>query len=305
MIAHFYIMAESFVNNAAYSLHVIEDKIKRLAEDVQLINQYKDENKVYTNYTDLYPQLFYGGYTVGDFICEPTKLKEEGVDRDVINAMFKVIEKSEETSLTSAEVISELLNWNDDNNAHGLIAFHNVGSLSPESQVVYGVDSWYKFKRYFLGEFPKDEKYFLGQCEKYFPRLTFHEDNIVSLCAIFPDFSKSVVKHLSHLNDVFYTYKHKSFANESEKYKLFSAECSLDEDAAPKDSNSAKEKLTYIFKDNKGGDKKVSCYPHLRLCKSDKAGDTKYYYNRIYFHEGFADVAKGNILIGHIGKHRD
>ena len=72
---------------------IIEDKIKRLSEDVALIHQYKDTNKLYTNYNDLYPQIFFQTFTVEDFLCNPQKLKQKGIDRDVINSLQKILEK--------------------------------------------------------------------------------------------------------------------------------------------------------------------------------------------------------------------
>jgi hypothetical protein len=90
MIAHFYILAESFQNNSNLSDKEIEEKVKRLAEDVSLIHKYKDTNKLYTNYEEIYPQIFYSHYTVETFICSPHILKQNGIDRDVINALQNI-----------------------------------------------------------------------------------------------------------------------------------------------------------------------------------------------------------------------
>jgi hypothetical protein len=304
MTAHFYLLAESFANNSNFQDPEIEDKIMRLAEDVKIMNKYKDSNKIYTNYEDLYPQLFFGEYTVEDFICNPTKLKNAGVDRDVLNALSTIIEKSEATKITSEEVRESLLEWDDDENCHGLIAFHEVEGIKNEKQVIYGIDCWYKFRRFFLGKYPKNINFTMQEFEKYFPKLYFHTENYNSLKDLFPDFIKNIILHLGYLNDIFYTYKNREFTNESEKYKAFTSECNLEEKAASKDSNSAKEKLKYKFKKKNDEIVEIICYPHLRICRSDISGDNKYYQHRIYFHEGFDGVENGCILIGHIGKHR-
>jgi hypothetical protein len=305
MIAHFYLMAESFKKNGELSNSDIEEKIKRLSEDVALIYKYKETNKLYTNYDDLYPQIFYKTYTVEKIICNPQELKNIGVDGDVIHSLQLIIERSNETSCTSQEVIDELLNWNDSKNCHGMIAFHQIDNLDDNFQIIYGIDGWYKFRRFFLGKYPENSNFFIEECKLYFPNLYFHLQNKYSVNKILQSFSKSIVKHLGFLNDVFYTYRAKTFINESEKYRTFSIECNLEEYAASKDDNLAKDKLTYHFLDKDNNDILITCYSHLRLCRSDNNGDTKYYTNRIYFHEGIPNIEKGNILIGHIGKHRE
>jgi len=305
MTAHFYLMAESFSNNTNFTQDEIEEKVKRLSEDVRLINRYKETNKLYTNYSDIYPQVFYSNYTVYDFICNAQHLKEVGIDRDIINALQNIIQRSDATTITSNEVKEELFGWIDSENCHGLIAFNRIVDFDESIQVIYGRDGWYKFRRNFLSIYPKSTEFYINECIKYFPNLTFHTRNIETIKEIYPDFVKSVVRHLGYLNDIFFTYRVKDFSNESEKYKAFSVECQLEEYAASKDKNFAKEKLTFDFLDATNQLVAVTCYPHLRLSKSDCPGDSKYYHNRIYFHEGISSIASGNILIGHIGGHRD
>lgn len=304
MTAHFYLIAESFANNKQFTDEIIEDKVKRLSEDVTLIHKYRNANILYANYTELYPLVLYQTYTIEDFICTPHALKKNGVDRDIINSIQKIlINLSEGTSITSDEVISDLLNWNDENDCHGIIAFCPIESLEENLQIIYGLDGWYKFRRHYLSKYPKGENFFLDECQKYFPNLYFHERNIETISNILHDFSGSIVRHLGLLNDKLFYYRNRDFENETIKYKTFSSECQLEEEAAPKDKNNSKEKLTFQFHTDEGSIISVTCYPHLRLCRSDKDGDTHYYYNRIYFHEGLESIKKNKILIGHIGEH--
>lgn len=304
MIAHFYLMAESFGNNANFTLDEIEEKIKRLSEDISLIHKFKESNIFYVNYDNIYPQVFYASHTVFDFICNSQELKRNGVDRDVINAFQNIIQKSVSTSITSEEVRNELFEWVDSDNCHGLIAFHKIDGIQESFQIIYGLSNWYTFRRHMLGNYPKNSAFYISECVKYFPKLNIHNRNVETVGEILPDFSRSVVKHLGYLNDVFYTYRYKSFVNESEKYRVFSIDCQLDEYAASKDKNSAKEKLTFEFLNFDNKPVAIICHPHLRLSKSDNIGDNRYYFNRIYFHEGVPSISDGNILIGHIGIHR-
>ena len=204
MKAHFYILAESFHHNAKFTNVEIGEKIKHLAEDVKLINQYKNTNALYVNYDEIYPQVFYGAYTVSDFLIKGYELKKEGlVDRDVLNSLQNILDRAEKTTYSSQEVKEELLSWIDENNCHGLIAFHKVDGMDDDLQIIYGIDGWYKFRRYFLGLYPKDENFFINECFKYFPNLYFHEQNRHSIQAIFKDCTKKIIYHLAALNDKF------------------------------------------------------------------------------------------------------
>jgi len=303
MIAHLYITPESFYNNAKFSMQDIEEKIFSLSDDVINIERFKDTNKLYTNFDSIYKQDFYLKFTVYDFICEPQIVKQT-VDRDIVNAFQKIFEKASDTKISSQEVIEELLDWHNENECNGLIAFHIIPEIDVSLQLIYNISGWHKFRSHFLGLYPKNNIFFIEECKKYLPKIFFHENTKTSVAQILSDFSISIIRHLQHLNYTFYGYKDRSFSNETIKYQTFTSECKLEAKAASKDSNDAKEQLTYTFHDNNGNIQSITCYPHLRLCKSDVSGDTHYYQHRIYFHEGLPNIQNGKILVPHIGVHR-
>jgi hypothetical protein len=301
MTAHFYLMAESFNNNANFSTGEIENKVKRLAEDVKLINEHKETNKLYTNYKDIYPQIFIAKYTVFDFICSPQKLREEGVDRDIINALQNIIQKSEPTTVTSQEVKDELIDWNDEDNCHGLIAFHPVDGVDNSLQIFYGIDGWYTFRRHFLGLYPKNVNFYIDECIKYFPQLYFHQDNRDTIGSILDECPVKIVYHLAALNDKFRDSQQPGF-NRTQVLVAFSANAKLDETASLEGDAARKKALTFSFTNSNNVPEDICCEPHLKLCYSDY--DNSYSTDRrIYFHEGKASVESGKILIGHIGRH--
>lgn len=301
MNAHFYILAESFQNNSNLSDNEIEKKVKHLAEDVSLIHKYKETNKLYTNYEEIYPQIFYSHYTIETFICSPQVLKQNGIDRDVINALQNILQKSEETKITSKEAKEELLSWIDENNCHGIMAFHEIDGFNNNLQVIYGIDGWYKFRRFFLGEYPQNEDFFINECIKYFPNLYFHNRNRQTIKTIFNDCPKKIIYHLSALNDKFKDCT-ESRLNRAQVLEHFSIYANLDESATLEGNAQRKKDFTFSFQNDSGTDEKVCCEPHLKLCYSDTNNS---YSNdrRIYFHEGKANIQKGRILIGHIGTH--
>jgi hypothetical protein len=301
MIAHFYLLAESFQNNANLRNSDIEDKIKRFAEDVILIRKYKETNKLYVNYNEIYPQVFYSHYTVETFICMPQMLKQNGIDRDVISALQNILNKSEETKITSQEVKEVLLSWIDENNCHGLIAFHQIDELDEHLQVIYGINGWYKFRRYFLGKYPKNGNFFINECIKYFPDLYFHDRNKQTIKSILNDCSIKIIYHLSALNDKFRGCIENGL-NRTQTLERFSISAKLDETATLEGNAEKKEKLTFQFRNDSGVNEDVCCEPHLKLCYSDF--NNSYSNNRrIYFHEGKSNIQNGRILIGHIGTH--
>lgn len=302
MQAQLYIIAESFKSNSNYSDSQIEDKINRLAIDVTEITKHKKENKLHANFKDIYPLNFHSKYTIEDFLCRPAEVKKT-VDRDVVNALQNIFEKASDTSISSNEVIEILLKWHEKTICHGLIAFHKIEEINEDVQLIYGIDGWYKFRRYFLGLYPDEDK-FIEECSKYFPNLYFHTRNTITTKDILADFAISIVKHLGYLNDIFVSFRYREFPNESVKYKTFTSECKLEADAASKDTNDRKSNLIFEFTDKNGLIVPVTCYPHLRLCRSDKyPDDVTYYQHRVYFHEGMERVQNGKILIGHIGLH--
>ncbi|MDI9342437.1 MAG: hypothetical protein QM534_17835 [Sediminibacterium sp.] len=302
MIASFYFFPTSFSNNNQLTLKELDDKVGKLLKDVLNINKYKATNKIYVNYQEVYSVEFYKGITLNNVLERSSKVNVI-LDRDLKNKVISLFSKVESTNYNCKDIVG-LTALHDENSCNGVIAFNKIDSVNEENQVVYGINDWIKFRRYFLGLYPKDEVFFIEECRKYFPNLFIHERNKTAIKDIFKDFHKSVVKHLGFLNDVFYTYRHRCFDNESIKYKTFTSDCKLEEDAASKDNNSSKDRLTFEFENKNGLKEKVTCFPHLRLCKSDISGDNTYYKNRIYFHEGLDSISDKNILIGHIGEHR-
>ena len=243
MTAHLYIIAESFQNHL-YSNEEVEQKIERLAEDVVFINHNKESNKLFANYNEVYPQIFLAKFTLFDFICNPGEVKKY-VNRNVVNAVQNIFRKAFETSISIKEVREVLLGWNDEFNCNGLIAFNKVDGVDESIQLIYGRDNWLKFRRHFLGLYPKDGEFFIKECAIYFPNLAFHQQNEKTVAEILSDFSKTIIRHLGHLNDIFFTYRQRTFENESIKYKTLTSECKLDADAASKDTNASKENLSF------------------------------------------------------------
>lgn len=300
MIAELYIVAESFSNNVNITTPEIENKTKALAQDFIYIRRYKDTNKLFIH-PDIYNVNFLNGVKLSDLIYNWQAAKNY-IDRDVFNALQKIIIESATTPHTSQEVIEVLLTEHNENLCHGLIAFNQIQNIQPELQIVYNSQSWLKFRRHFLSLYPKDSNFFMNECTKYFPYILFHSNNWNTVGDILPNFSTKIVYHLSALNDRFRE-SEDVHRNRQQVLEHFSLNCNLDETASLEGDASRKPKFTYEFSNSNGERRKVCCEPHLKLCKSGNDGDNTYYFHRVYFHEGFQDFNEGRILVGHIGEH--
>jgi hypothetical protein len=306
MIANFYIIPASFENNKNLSKDEIEDKIKNLAQDFKLIKQHKECNKIFVN-PEIYTVFFINDVTIFDLLFN-LEIEKRHIDRDVKLALQKIILESAETDVSVEEIIEAFLPNHNEAECYGLIAFNKIENVKDEYQMVYIYNSngWYAFRRYFLGLYPHphDGVYFIEECEIYFPNLFFHERNKKTVTNLLKGCSRSLVRHLAALNDMF-IYSAQLKLNRAQTLKHFSVAAKLEEEATLEGDAARKKDLTFYFVNDENTQEKVCCEPHLKLCYSDNyPGDSSYSNDRrIYFHEGKPNIQNGKILIGHIGKH--
>ncbi|MBX7240121.1 MAG: hypothetical protein K1X92_00135 [Bacteroidia bacterium] len=303
MKTDFYLLNHSFRYQEGISLSDLEERLKHLATDYDYIRQYKDRDKV-RRHESIYEEVLFGNDSVMDILYNG-KLKGV-IDRDAIEALRTIIDKSEADSISSQEVIERLLQEHSQEQVYGLLCLHPIDNV-PKEFLVYNKYNWLSFHRYFLGVYPKNVAFYFQECKKYFPELHFHERNETTINTLFDKFTKKIIEHLSHLHDSFNNCKTDPY-NRVETLKRFSVACDLDEEASNEGDASRKKAFTFSFENNRGVFEEVCCEPHLKLCRSDAyPGDAEYYFYRIYFHEGKTDkdtnIANGKILIGHIGKH--
>lgn len=309
MIAHFYLLAESFQNNSNFSKVQVEEKIKRFSEDVSLIDNYKDTNFLYVNYEEVYPQILYSIYTIEDIICNGYNLKSEGyIERDVFNAIQNIfINKAQETTSSFQEVRDNLIPQVNESICYGLIAFHTLADFDSDLQIIYGINDWYRFRRYILSLYPTDGNFFIDECIKYYPNLLFHNRNKDTITSILKDCAKKIINYLSELNDKFNQAKTTPY-DRKRSLSRFNSMCSFDIEASDEGNSGSKKKSkvkmndTFDFTDKNNNPVSVCCDLHLKILKNDynKISTDR----RIYFSEPNERIDNSKILIGHIGSHR-
>jgi len=302
MVAEFYIIAESFAQNLNLTVAEIEAKTKSLANDFVYIRKYKDSNKLFIH-ADIYNVNFVNNVSILDLLNND-EIANNNLDRDVRVLLKKIIWESETTTNTTQEVIDVLLPEHNENICHGLIGFNSIVNVNPEFQVVYHLNGWLDFRRYYLKLYPKNAIFFIDECIKYFPNLYFHERNKITVSEILHNCPKKIVYHLTALNDKFRISKQAGL-NRTQVLEQFSISVALDETASLEGNANRKPALTFKFINKKNEAEEVCCEPHLKLCRNDLyPGDNSYSNDRrIYFHEGKENIHEGRILIGHIGDH--
>jgi hypothetical protein len=222
-------------------------------------------------------------------------------DRDIVQFLRNIIDKSEVTEISKQDFIEQLKNHSSDK-VYGLIGLHEIDGVE-NIYSVYNKNNWISFHRYFLGLYPKSPRHFKAECEKYFPRLFIHARVEDSISSILQDFSKKIVYYLSCLNDKFEECKTNPY-DRVKTLKKFSSLCSFDEPASNEGNIQRKKELSFSFLNSVSNrEEMIYCEPHLKLSQSDNSGNSEFYFHRIYFHEGKPEIENGKILIGHIGKH--
>jgi hypothetical protein len=174
MTAELYILSASFSQNSNLNNAEIEHRIQLLAEDFVFIKKYKATNHLLIHH-EIYNVKFMGEETLGDLLFNVSLAKQK-IGRDTFNALQKIILESASTELNSSDVENLLLDHNE-TICRGLIAFNKVNQVEAMNQIIYGLSDWFKFRRYFLGLYPRNGKFFIDECRKYFINLFFHDRN--------------------------------------------------------------------------------------------------------------------------------
>lgn len=238
--------------------------------------------------------------------CEFTDLYTNSckmIPPDVRMAFLKLIDRSDKTDETEIEIISNIL-CNDENNLKGFLCIDkNIFTGMNPIYLISNTNEWYLFHRDHLANYWRSEEYFYVELIKYYNDIYFHPR--VETCLKSLDdgglrfFSRTIIFNLTQLNDNFKIYYIPSDWKKS--LLLFSSACHVEVTLDRK--RSRKHLFTFTFENSEGITENVCCEPHMKLSSSDSPSDSGWHFNRIYFHPGIANIEKGKILVGHIGKH--
>src|SRR6478609_8810892 len=121
MVAEFYLIPDSFAVNKTISISEVEEKTKSLASDFVYIKKYKDSNK-FLVHSDIYNVKFIEDTSLSDLLFNSQQAKQK-LDRDVYNALQKIVVESATTDIPIQDVIEILLPEHTAELCHGLVGF--------------------------------------------------------------------------------------------------------------------------------------------------------------------------------------
>jgi len=302
MLAEIYLFNTSFEYNQRDTEDVIADKIQNIFITISKIrkeceSKQIERDKFHINADFYYVKLFQE-YTIQQLAYDPIEnilgYEEKKVLKWLIDRCHPC-DDSEEVILAKSRDINP-------DSLSGLLCLNKLSVDGVhQSYLIQTFEQWKNFHRCHLSKYPKSEEYFYQELAKYFSNIYFHENVVKSLKGLEGGLrvcAKAIIVNLTHLNDHFHT--ETAPPNLREHLRRFSleceVECTLEGDIARKPD------LTFTFHWN-GTSLNVCCEPHLKLARSFHPGDTHYYYNRIYFHQGIPKIFGGRILVAHIGNH--
>jgi len=302
MLAEIYLYNPSFEYNQRDTEDVIAEKIRNISITISGIHRESESKQIERDTfhlnEDFYDVKLFQEYTIAQLAYGPT---ENIFGRDEKKALELIINRCNHCDDSEEIILTKSRNINPDS-LSGLLCLNelSVDGLH-QSCLIRTFEQWKNFHRCHLSKYPKSEEYFYQELTKYFQNIYFHENVVTSLKGLeggLRVFAKAIIVNLTHLNDNFHT--ETAPTDLREHLRRFSlehrVECTLEGDIARKPD------LTFTFHWD-GSSFDVCCEPHLKLAHSFHPGDTHYYYNRIYFHQGITNRFGGRILVAHIGNH--
>lgn len=253
----------------------------------RLINLYTtivESGEIVNKEASLYEVEVFPGIALCDIIYGVT---ENHLSRDCLFAFRSMIDQSpiiNHQNLADASMIGTI----------GLIPGRAEFELDKK-------EDWLSFVRLDLTQNEKSVVEFYADFSIAFPRLKF--SNKFPNCMNTFDgghsaYSGIIIRCLASLND---DWIEASSGDLPAILRTFSTQSrcptSLEGNGGRKDA------LTFSFSLGSEHSESVLCEPHMKLESSDAAGDTEYYYHRIYFCPRRHDSFAGKVLVGHAGKH--
>jgi len=168
---------------------------------------------------------------------------------------------------------------------------------------IHSVNDWILFHHSLLSTNFTNEKIFYDGIVKYFPSLKFHssiENTLTTLDGGCKYFIADIIKSLQCLTNEL-NHDIQCANNLPEALKMLASKLGLD--VTLEGNTSRKKDLSFVFIDDKKQEVSIYCEPHIKLERSSNSSDSKWYSNRIYFHQGHKDIENRKILIGYIGEH--
>ena len=336
MKANLYLHPDTFVYNNVDTFDQVSAKLASLVDDMAVvINECKDENSFKVPLR-LMSVPVYKEKTIID-------VAQSCLENDSICVFYSMLADTsdEYDSISIAELRERCSYSEDEKEVNSILVFNVPADDLPEEataeneedakkkhktiikdyitfdryEVVYSKQTWQYLRRQILGNHPLTPRYFIDECKKYFPKLCFHDNCVLSLVddefEYLKTSSRRIVYYLSCLNDNFCDVhdRHKNKGSDANAIlKDFSGIYGLDEPGSLQQRPEKKSLLTFCFNKNDNTTCNVVCEPHLKISQEDSICkvrniDYKRFHPRIYFYFPDPSIENGRIPVGSIGHH--
>lgn len=304
MKADLYLFNSSFIDKDEISPDIFCDNLRELQKTILHINKINNQfpsekDQVFRN-NDIFEIMIFENITISEFLYGGNAYFNKFRDEKLVLSKI-LLNHSKQINLIEEEMLDIVRNYLD--TPTGLLCLHSIYVDEIDNKLIIRTkEHWDNFHRYFLSKNPVDESNFYCESQKYFTNIHFHPDVEASLKRLeggLKKFAETIVYNLTQLNDNF-----SKCNNPSDRIRTlreFSSICKVD--ASAEGDTRRRSLLTFKFNDENSNPILIYCEPHLKLGENDLPGDTHFYFNRIYFHEGKPDVEGERILVAHIGKH--
>lgn len=164
------------------------------------------------------------------------------------------------------------------------------------------ISEWLTFRRNALKTFNGTDVEFLSECRVVFPDLAFSQEFPACL-ETFNDNFQDFVPLLVECFDALSSKLRECLDNLAIKDGLRHFGSTSGFETSMEGDPGRKAQLTFKFIDAGGVQHSIVCEPHMKLERSERPGDSAYYFYRIYFSPRLNENFPGRIFIGHAGKH--
>lgn len=336
MIANIFLHPDTFVYNNSDTKDHVAEKLGALVDDMsRVVYEFSHENKFKVPISLTTVEVF-PGYDIFSFAEECLNNDEKGV-------FYSMMGNTSETfdNITLEELRDKCRYQVDETEVNSILFFNvpNEDLLEEDRteqsdeekkkhksiindyiefdryEVVYNQKTWFYLRRQILGNHPGDPEFFISECRKYFPMLSFHNNCISSLIDSNYNYletsPRKLVYYLSCLNDCFCKFQ-KTYSDITRDPDIilsdFSGRYGLDEPGSIQQNPEKKPYLTFGFRKNDKSECNVICEFHFKISQQDSNCivsniDYSNFHPRIYFYYPDPTIEGGKIPVGSIGKH--
>ncbi len=277
MNAYLYVCDCTFLHNGYDTDKEVCEKVLNIGEMVYAIRNHRDENTLQINIVNfLNTKLLSEGSTIQDVLWGDKAKQFPNAQKILLN----LINSTPNCNYSYKEMIDALSNdIEKEKSINALVAMNKIDGIPESHQVLYDVQGFFKFRRYFIEKYPSSTPTaFLRDIDKYYEKIVLNSnrEQVESGMKDIMNMANNIAHALTALNDDFAKeFKEKTEDNLNNFLNAFAKRHSMDGGsmggrAKRKELNCNFEELGWQY-----------CGPHLKFFPDKK--DNRKGHLRIYF----------------------